>query len=566
MKAIGKILGSLLVLGLLALAAYAIYHYLLPRWVGILFYAYIGCGLLIWVIGIFTVVSEAGKSGNFKDDFTKMVQILAQKSDLNARLGRLREAIGGLGRILGSAIVWPVDVGYGILESKRHPGMTQKQVNLRLGLSLLEHYYSLFALLAVVALLGLDRRGVKLGRYEDIVLAMLLASVTLRHIRYSIQTTPFPAHLRRVSANPYVAFLVIIAADFTTLVLALTALGRSGSVSAITLGDLWATGAQLLKAKEPLKVLQGTRLTEHQLLVGFVGLLFYLALLKTLTEFKEFKRTDGDYVWLATAANALGNFAAALRHLRKVESWNADARATEIVALLGVNEIDAAEEKVGQLIEYNHKDRSPEAIFGIVWSACLMNPISNDTNVSIFQHALRSNMQDAFVQDSAAAAGQIPEVKDRVRALFDPVKQTYPLTWARLSILAGEPAAAVEFLRQIKPTALLDEVVGMVLQMLGTISNPEASEEEAAKYFREWVELAIPKIRALMRVEGKSWERTVTFSQIMAVLTVAREATPERVEELTFLADSFKDKTEASEAQMGMKFVEMSLQKHAAAG
>ena len=560
MKAAGRVLVVVVVLGLLLLAGYAVYRYLLPNWVPILFYAYAGLGLVLWIAGIAKKISDSGKSGNFKDDLLNVLRTVTQKTDLTARLTRLRDGAAVIAREIASGILWPVDTLSTLALMKKNPGVSLTEIGVRQNLRLSEHYYSLFSLAAALVVFGLEFRDVDLGKYGAIALSLVLASAALRHARYSIQSTPLPAVLRRVSANPYLAFLIIIAADFSTLVLTLTALSAPGKPSSVTLNDLRGTANQLLQAQEPLKLLRGTRLTGHQVIVGIVGLLFYLALLKTLTEFKEFKRKDEDNIWLASAANVLGNFAVALRYLRKLESWNVAARAAEIVALIGVNEIDKAEQKVRQFLELSHKDTSPEQIFAIMWQAYLVAPVPEDPLVAVFQHAVNWNVRDAMVQDVMGGIEGNRHLQERALEVFSAVKDRYPLTIARLLAVSGQRTAALEILKQAQFPVLLDEVIGLVSQLALTVADPDTTLETDAQSFRDWAPSAVPRIRELMKVAGQPWERIEAYQQVMAVLVVARKLAPDKVEELTFLCDSFKDETQVEEAVVGLKAVELRLQ------
>ena len=560
MKVAGKVLVAVVVLGLLLLLGYAVYRYVLPRWVPILFYAYSGLGSVVFIVGIVRVISQSGKSGSFREDVLKTLRTVAQKSDLPARIARLRDGVAVLARAVAGAIVWPVDTFFGTLMAVKNPGITPTEAGVRQNLRLSEHYYSLFALAVTLAVFGLEFRDVDLGKYGAVVLSLVLASTALRHVGYSVQTTPLPAILRRVSANPYLAFLVIIAADFSTLVLALTALSAPGKLSSVTLDDLRGTANQLLQAQEPLKLLRGMKLTEHQVIVGVVGLLFYLALFKTITELKEFKRRDEDYIWLAGAANMLGNFAAALRHLRKVESWNVEARSAEIVALIGVNEIDKAEQKARQLLEHSHKGISPEQIFGAMWQAYLIAPVPEDPLVTLYQHAVTSNVRDALVQDGMGVIEGNRHLQERALEVFAAAKDKYPLTIARLLALSGDRAAALEIVKQTNFPLLLDEVIASASQLTLTVSNPDTTPEADAQSFRDWAPTALPRIRELMKVAGQPWERVAAFAQAMGVLAIARHLAPDRVQELTFLCDTFKDESQVEDEVVGLKAVELRYQ------
>jgi hypothetical protein len=561
MKTASKILVVVVVLGLLLLGGYAIYRYLLPRWIPILFYTYAGLGFAISIYGISRMILQSGRSGSLRDDIPAIIRIMTEKSDLSTRIRQIRNWTEILLREIADVILWPIALLSNLLLIRKSPSMGTQELAVRQTLHLSEHYYSLFSLTVTLAVFGLGFRGMDLKRYGAIALSLVLIAISLRHARYSIQTTPLPAVFRRLSANPYFAFLALIAADFSTMVLALTALRAPGNFSSVTLDHLHSTANQLLQAQEPLKLLRGGSLTEQQVIVGVIGLLFYLALFKTLTEYKEFRRQHEDYIWLASASNSLGNFSAALRHLRKVGSWNDQAHGAEIVALIGVNEIDKAAAKVRLFLENSHKDLSPEQIYASMWSACLLAPLADDTMLTLFQYSVTLNVRDAFMQDSLVGTEGNRSLQKKALDVFLPVKDKYPLTAAKLLFLLDDSAGALALLKEAPSPILLDEVIKLVLQLTINISEPNNSSEDNAKIFQDWWPLANAKLHELMKITGVPWERIGAYAQFLSIRVIASEIAPDRVDVLTYLCDSFKEETQGEEALRGFSVAELRIQK-----
>ena len=80
----------------------------------------------------------------------------------------------------------------------------------------------------------------------------------------------------------------------------------------------------LYQGKDLLQALYGRHLTLMEIAVGSAGLLFYLALLGIVLHWKEFRRGDEDYMWLAGQYNALGDFNTAIKYNKQIktkEEW-----------------------------------------------------------------------------------------------------------------------------------------------------------------------------------------------------------------------------------------------------
>ena len=163
-----------------------------------------------------------------------------------------------------------------------------------------------------------------------IFLGMCLANVALRHVLYSIGEVSFIDLLKRPSRNAYVLFLLIGAADFSTLLLCANGLfvWPEGQVldpralwtlaDALWFGDLFELG-RLLRAGEWPAAQEWT--------IGLAGALFNWTIIRSLWNFRRFARHDSDYVALARLKALRGDVAAAMDLLKQVKSFVPDFHA-----------------------------------------------------------------------------------------------------------------------------------------------------------------------------------------------------------------------------------------------
>lgn len=562
LKIIGKILSALLLVGILILLGYVAWVYLLPRWVAILFYTYWILGIINWSLGITAAIQSRAKSQDWAQKLSQSIAKIFQPQSVGARFNRLRDAISTIASTLASVILWPIDFIYGLSMSLRHPGeaLNVEEIGLKKIGGLPEFIYSFLALASVLAILGLGFLRVNLKVYGTITLALMVASASLRHLSYTVGTVSLPARLRRFGANPYAMFLIVIAVDFSILVMGLTALSLPGKLDTITWQALIKTGHELLQSEGALKgILKGARPTVHELVVAFVGLLFSLALLKVLTQFGEFKRKDADYVWLAAIANRLGNFSTALRHLRNVKSWDTQARSVEMVALLGVNEVDKAAQKVQLLLEGEHHDTSDTRVFAEMVQACLMPHIPPSVYMAILKRGIDLNVLDAVMQDCVGLVLRNKLYQEAI-ALFSPVADRFPLSTARIYILADDSKAGIAILEAHPPVPDLDQLIGLVLTFTAYTFEEATTDDENVQNFATCASQAIPLIRKLNSKRGEQREQLTTFQEIQRLLTFAQKYGRDKVEELKFLADSIKDELRDEDSTKKLATIESQYQ------
>ncbi|HEV2135472.1 MAG TPA: hypothetical protein VGR47_14660 [Terracidiphilus sp.] len=557
MKAIGRILIALLFIGLLILLGYVAYVYVLPRWCALLFYTYLLLGLLLWTYGIITFIS-ANRHTNWAAGLFKEIVKARQPLDIGSRVNRLRDVIAGLALAASNLIVWPVDAVYGPMVNLRNKGkeLTPQDYSLLQATEQPDTYKSLYSLVVVLTILGLTYVGVNLKIYGPIVLGLMVASASLRHVSYVVGTVSLPARLRRAAASAYALFLAIAVFDFATLILGLTTLDLRGKAGSLTLSALVKTGRELWQAEGALwNILKGTRPTLHQLIVAFVGLLFSIALVKVATEFREFRRNDEDYVWLAKSANALGNFSDALRYLRNVQSSNTDSRSTEIVALLGVNQIDEAATKLKYSLEQDRKPATDELIFTNMMQAFLLPRMPQNVYLAVLKRAIDAKMADALMQDSLGLVSQY-KLQQQALALFTAASASFPLSIARIHLISDELKETITTLETNPPASDLDKLIGQILVLMAHIMDEQTSSEQDAETFASFARETIPLIQKLVNAPLNQWQRITLYQEIQRALFWARKLGQDRVEELRFLANSVADQQKEDDFKQAIQVIQ----------
>ncbi len=556
-RAIGKILIVLLVIGLLVLLGYVGYVYVLPKWCALLFYTYCILGILIWAYGLIRVI-VANRHSNWAEVLFKKIVAANKPLDVASRMNRFRDTIAAVALVIVGLIAWPVDAIHGVILGLKNEGknLTVQDYGLLQAGDLADAYKSLYSLVVVLAILGLTLLGVDLKIYGPITLGLMIASASFRHVSYIVGTVSLPAKLRRSAANTYALFLLVAAADFSTLILGLTALELGGKRGSIRWPALVKTGRELLQGEGALwNVLKGTRPSVHQLIVAFVGLLFSLALLKVLTEFREFKRRDEDYVWLAKTANVLGNFSDSLRYMRNVKSRDAESLSVETVALLGVNQIDDAAAKVKSMLEHQGKPATESMIFTNMINAFLLPRMPHSVYLAVLKRGIESNVPDTIMQDGMGLVAQ-HKLQQQALALFAEAGPSFPLSMARIHLLVNEPMEALASLEAHPPAPDLDKLIGQVLVLNVRLMDERTTPQEDAETFSRFARETIPLMRKLINSPLEQVQRIAIFLEIQRVLSFARKLGEDRVEELRFLADSLANQEKDEEFKRAIAIIE----------
>ena len=546
MKTIGKILIALLVIGLLILLGYAAYRFVLPHWVALLFYTYCILGVLNMTAGLILVLVN-NRHLNWSDLLIVALAKVNEPSDITSRFNRFRDLVAGVALFIVSLVAWPIEATYGLILSRRNKDrkLTNQDLALLVATNIPETYKSIFSLCVVLSVFALGFLHADLKIYGILTLALMVASASFRHINYAVGTTSLPAKLRRFESNTFVMFLIVVVADFSTLVLGLNAIESHGKWSSITWPSLVATGRQLYQGEGALwTILRGANPTVSQIVIAFVGLLFNLALLKVL--FRDFWRNDEDYTWLAITANTLGNFSIALRYLRKVKTWTQRSRSIEIVSLLGVNQIEEAATQAESLLVLLRTPSDENAVFANLINACLSPRMPHAVYLDVLQRGIDANVSDAWMQDCVGLVAQ-NQLQDAALAKFSKVAPSYPLTIARIHMLVNQFDQAAAAVETYPPTADLDRFVALVVALTVHLSDQTTTRQQDAQTFAAFADEAIPLIHKLLKSPLEHWQRIIFYTEIHRTIYLARTFAENRVEEFQHLSDKIADQQKDDE-------------------
>ncbi len=562
-RRIKQILLVLILIGLLIFVSYFVYRLVRPRWVPLAFYTYLGAGIFFEVVGRLWIRNEIAKSRSLKD------QIVSSYHEALARpqlLTKARETIASIAGMLAAVVAWPATILAGFDLAFFRKRFNNEPVHIKSylvsqSLRLLDFHHSAFALIVTLSMYAIAIAGGSGHGYGRAFIMVMGSSVVLRHIRYSVVTEGLPIGLRRLSTNPYLVFLLIAVCDFLTLTLSFAILTADTVSLAFDQQHLLATAISLYRFQELIRILSGQALSFAQILTGIAGLLFYLALLRIAMSFRDFRRDDEDYHWLAARQNMLGNFAAGFRFLRRVKSITKTTEWHAVTSLLGLNEIERAERRAQSFLIQDGVSPTSDLTFSLMAHASFYAPIPDDSVLSLVRHGLEKQVSDIILQDTTVVfASNSKPVLEGLVEIFTPLHSKYPLTSAQLMILTNDNASAITLLDQAKPGSELEEITRLVMKLRATVADPTTTDEEDAEAFLHWIETTFPTIRELLPSLLQPTDKIIAFGQLAVLKKIATILGQERVQEqLTFILDELKEQLSGQTGESVIKALEIRL-------
>lgn len=564
MRRINQGLIILAFVALLIFLGYLGYRFVLPRWVPIAFYAYLALGLFLQVAGVLVLYREFKKAHSIKDT---IINSFEQAKERRQLLTRLREAAAHTSGFLEIILVWPAnavadfDLAF-IRRRIREEPIQIKEYVVSQSLRFKDLHHSTFALVMTLITYAIAIGGVRRQDYFRAFITIMGASVVLRHIRYSVTTQSLPTSLRRLSASPYVVFILIAVCDFLTLTFSFAVISADALPSALTWQHLSATAIGLYRFRELAGILSGEVLSFTQIMTGMAGLLFYLALLRIAMRFRDFRRDDDDYHWLAARQNLLGDFNAALRYLRRVEERTMTTGWHTIMALIGLNEVERAAHQAELYLGLLGAPATNQNVFAVMYRVCLHGPIPDDSVVSLIRYGIQHEVADLSLQDAVNVLGlNSQSLVEPLSRVVSPVESKYPLTSAALMITADNTAGAIVLLDKATPGSELEEITRLVMRLRASLEDPNTTDEEDAETLRRWIESTFPTVRELLPSISQATDIVIAFGQLAALKVHAANLGEERLKgQITFLLGDLKEKVSGeSDAEFLVKSIEYRL-------
>jgi hypothetical protein len=330
----------------------------------------------------------------------------------------------------------------------------------------------------------------------------------------------------------------------------------------MTFSDIHSTAVSLYQFKELYKLLTGVKLTFAQVAIGSAGLLFYLALFRILTRVKDFRRSDEDYHWLASRQFMLGNFAAGLRYLNSIEKPIPETEFHRVLGLLGVNEIEKAEETARRVIEQKGDKPTTDQVFSVLGGAPLFVPLPEHVIFALMTKAIEDGVSDVYLMDAVGMmAADSLVLRDRLLELLLPTKSDHPLTISLLLILSDKPLDALAVVQQATPGTELEEIVRLVMQLRASLLNPNTSYEEDSQTLAKWRDSDLQTVRSILPNLSSKREKALAYGQVGGIRPLALVFDKQTEQELTYLADQLKAEVRGDAiAEMMVKVTEQRIE------
>jgi hypothetical protein len=413
-----------------------------------------------------------------------------------SKLSRAQKAAGLIG-VFSSTLAWP-----GLIP--KYDQFKSRTSNLQYGArSQLEPRDGRVAatMLIVLLIIGLlERLGVVWSNLAGVTLAIFLIAILLRHISYVFGS--LPERLRRSQYDPLRSFLLVAFCDAIAITLCVTLLRSWRQPSETNWGEIRITALELFNTPHQVTDIAG--LTILQIAIAMVGLLYYIAVVKSGSGLKQFKRTDKDIRDLANLSVSAGNVTQARAWMKKEQSRNLESYVVDARIALAEGNFDEAVGSIRRNLRAKGEDDSPDSINIALISLASFTPMAPSL-VTSFLRYLIDNSSDVIASlalDNPIFLGN--EREKLAKDLLDLCPEaTFPLTRSVLMALLNDAGEAIAILGRATPGSEIEELMRLVWQCMLVLIDPKTTVDETSRYIDRWFDESFPIVREAARgIEG----------------------------------------------------------------
>jgi tetratricopeptide (TPR) repeat protein len=519
-------LAILLGIALTVLAAYVIWRLIKAHWAPIIFFAFLIEGIL------YAVLAVGFWAGARSSDGQEFLLSLYQEITLKAltpleRLQQGAERLLFLLELLTGSWFYPAAIRRTWLKLSRRPLQvfdSPIQSGVRLSLEGVAAADAPTGLVLVLVAYGIAYVAPAEMHWTRAFLMLMGVNTMLRLVRYVVGSTPLPNQLRRSTLRPYLAFVIVAVTDLLSLTLVLNGILHWKGGEIASLPAIWDVLRRLCFAEAlglVKDVLNGREPPLTDVLLTGVGLLYSGTLLKTLRNFKKFRRKDADYAHLASLYCLIGHYTDALKALEKINAPSSEARLLRVAAYIGLSRLEKAWEECERVLRSETDSVDPARIFYTLANLSAMIPLKPEAYVEILKRAIKDG-SDLAAYHALSIFVPILRVKpEALRPLFNDtaMAKRFPLSYGLLLFLAKEQAEVVRsWLDQVEPLDVAEKIVYRQLVLRTRLATMELRAKE---YFDEWSSQNFDEISHWISnplPEGfDAVERSLVFGPILVV-------------------------------------------------
>jgi hypothetical protein len=553
----GKVVGCVLPILILGLIAYLLAAYA-PN---VLFYICITGYLLVSLVYYFTGYRQTQVITADRSDTER----LAKRASLDTRRrtfwGRLEVFLHGVAQhlqIVSQSLTWLFAVPVSTLVlvlfwkqaiTRNRAGMLKAAAfpsEIVAGVSALLATGAVFALVY----LGADR---KIVLFFSVITAL---AVFIRLISFTIGPVSLPKALRLKSDVPYLIFIMLALLDGVALLFNLHVLRSMATpgVTLLSMDSFLQTGSAVFNTPSFIKMVLPPRpIGWDSLVLGIAGITFFAAVLNNLVRIRQFRRTDEDYVLLATIENQIGAFSKALRLLQKVQDQREvqafPARAT---ALGGLQQFPPALEEAKAFLTLDKTmklESVPTLPMFMLASLIGFSGADCKSKVEFVAYAENSGLNSrevAFILEVilSSAGEDSPSIASQLlaRQIFD----RHPPAKAIALFCSGQREQAIDVLTAGVYNHPIDELYRRQSLLMVQLSDPDTTGSQDSETFARWITENFADLERTVQTSDELSDAFPLVGILRGVVRLADMFQHPDVERLRYLRDMQHKKLRAA--------------------
>jgi hypothetical protein len=315
-----------------------------------------------------------------------------------------------------------------------------------------------------------------------------------RHLAYLIG--PLFTRLRRSLLDPLPTFAVVGLSDASTLVLLVASLSESQLTLRVSPNSI-AKAALDLVTLNNIGGLWRQPITAWP--VAALAILFFTVIIKSLVQLNQLRRTDDDFLTMASNLAKVGDYPAARKWAVRGQSGGPRSHEVRTQIDLATLKFDSALERGKHWCRALGESDSLDAVLTTIWGLTLLLPWDPEQRSSYLAKELEWGAADSTVVahiDQCRGYGLI-DMHGLASTLSGRSNElTHPLTVAELRIGINDIDGAIAVLQQARPGVELDEVQRLLLLFQLETSRQETGTDRSA-FFEEWNKNTFPEVRDL---------------------------------------------------------------------
>ncbi|MCP3683582.1 MAG: hypothetical protein GY861_12920 [bacterium] len=350
---------------------------------------------------------------------------------------------------------------------------------------------------------------------------------------------------RRQIGNPYLRFILFTVSIYGILVLSYSVLYQDSPRLSIT--ALTDVTVDILRIQGIGDLFQDDDSSFAQYSAGLTGILFYASLVSSVYRFREFRRTDDDYIAIAESYMHMGHFNSAMSSLRKVRTQTPDFFVLKSICYLALNQMDKAlKTKEQSIIISEYKGYASDDPALLLFFTTQFFPIGSSRIVNLFSRWIEgkpSELRVLGLVDKLILANKVSpdEVIDVIENAG--MSDDYSLIIALCLIGADDRENAAIILQNLSldnESSELHQIILGILVLSTQIDVLSITEDNTSSLLN-WSHTYMQKISSFVH-SSPSVEDTFCLLNTLAIpYFIAQQLDQDTAEDIRFLMDELEE-------------------------